>query len=216
MSMIKRALSGKGNNIKSFSQCGKPLALGDSRFVSVVFPGDPSADIIPTVLVLSENGGKAQIEGMIELSPTEGIFAYTSYPTIAERKAGDLDNDGEPEAWFFLRYNTPPEPGVGSTAIGEYFIIDVDPSPRIAFNTISSRDPIADTYLHVAEKVRYGDENSDGHPDVIVKGKQCQLMYNEVKDDNVSSCEETRRVYLWDAETDSWKQAAPKGVTATP
>jgi hypothetical protein len=164
MSMIKKALSEQGTGMKGFSQHGKPLALGDSRFVSVVFPGDPSATPIPTALILSENGGKAQIEGMIELAPTEGIFVYTSYPSIAERKAGDLDNDGEPEAWFYLRYNTPPEPAVGTTTIGEYFIIDVDPSPRIAFQTISSRDPMADADWHVAETVRYGLKTATATP----------------------------------------------------
>jgi hypothetical protein len=63
---------------------------------------------------------------------------------------------------------------------------------------------------HVTEKVRYEDENSDGHPDVIAKGKRCLPVYDQVKGDDVDNCEKTRRVYLWDAETDSWKEATPK------
>jgi len=196
LAMVKQALKAEGK--PGATVLGKPLAVGDGRFVAAVHDGGGSVEL----LVLSESGGAAQVEGRAGVK-LEGYWDGEGVlPSIAAWEAGDLDADGEPEAWAVVRYDTEPEPAVGNATVGLYVVLDLDPYARVAFQLKTQNLPQASTALELRTTVKYADASGDGHPDINVRAKECSDQ--QQGDDWKRVCETSHAVYNWDQSSDAW------------
>lgn len=215
-SMIRSALGSKKS--APVKILGKPMPLGDGRFLCVTLVPKDTEEAKVSALVVSENQGKAQIESRVELpagkseyeqdpdDPDAALIFYVisgTNPKVPARKAVDLDQDGEIEAWLLLHYDSGPERMVGSQMRKMYYIIDVDPSAAVAFMTETSITPDGDVAAEgLTAKVKYKDLNKDGHDDIIVKGNR--WVWEEFEEDDAQDDKSFEHVHLWDAKSDTW------------
>jgi hypothetical protein len=191
--------------------CHEALPLGDGRYVSIVFTGDE--DLI--ALVISENAGKAHVESMADL-PLEGYYSYPEYwgddgqyPKVAKLEKGDFDNDGEIEIQVNVRYYTAPHPGVGGSERWKLFVIDVDPSARVALSLMYKEITEADTLPDKLGSVEFEDQTGDGHGDAVVKGKECVWKLQADGWNWKEICKPFEKIYSWHKVTDKWIISKP-------
>lgn len=191
---------------------GKPLPLGDGRFVCTICrqPGEglgEHARLI--VLVVSRVADGARIESRVELQAGRshfagdedddadfGFLAGEDEPAVLARDVGDLDGDGEVEAWLVVKYSEI-ERAVGEVQRKHTFVIDVDPAASVAFSRITSLWGLeSECDIDQTLRLRYRDVDGDGHPDIVLKGKL------EKECGEVVEIEET---HLWDEASDTWR-----------
>jgi len=178
---------------------GRPQTVGDGRVVGVASHGPEEGPSL-IAYVASDGGGQAQIEGRADLPTAKPILtSLMGPPVVAAQEIGDLDADGEPEAMFFVQYHDEPQPAVGDVARGHYFVVDLDPGPRVAASFESQAHPQADVLLERRATVRREDLDGDGHPDLRVRGRECMSATEGAED-----CTPVDERWIWDAPTDAW------------
>ena len=172
---------------------GRPLPLDKGRFLACVLytvenTGSVHGSWSDTFfLVVSEKDGAAQIEGTLSGGSQAEIVTWG---------AGDLDKDGNTEAWILTSIHVGTECAVGPHYITQYQIVNLE--PVFAWSTsfkAGDSYPVADSMDEVDSHVVYEDLNGDGHPDLRVREKTCPWGRR---------CTTEIYTYLWDKKTDSW------------
>lgn len=228
---LLRALRGNGPGV--FRLLGGSKALGDGRFVAVVFvrDGTEGAGLELSAVLASSAAGRATVEARLALPVEEfSLNQYTDtdegpaecVPRLVDRAVGDLDYDGEPEAAVLLQYCTPPATGLGYILRREAFVLDATPTLRVAAQVVLWDEPQDDRRDRVRLHLHWRDVNADGHPDIALEGGRCVSLDPDTRHETDGGvgpfprlgsarrpCARVSQEMPWHSARDGWSLAAP-------
>jgi len=191
---VLAALGAEG--VDAQAMLGRPLEVGDGRFIVVATTGGNSPEL--HVAVVSDNAGGAQLEHHLPLTFETDIDAESEPPRIAAREVKDFDGDSESEAFLLVRFMTPPERAIGESQIGHYILLDLDPQLSIAISMETQR---ARASAQTRGAVIWRDANADGHDDFTVRVRDC---YEDDDAPDGETCDRSEVVRHYDPATDSF------------
>jgi hypothetical protein len=200
---------------------GAPLPFGTpQRFVAVVSSSvravssqDDVRDATLLVLERGDAGFTLQSSVTLPIAPRANMYEERRGRdfTIATWRAEDVDADGELELVMVVRWIVAVVCGPGQLWESELIIVDLVPRASIALALALesySESGVYERRGHAAHE----DRNGDGHPDVRVRFRDCDL-----DDEGEERCDAPRYVdYLWDAARDVFSVSTPPSARAAP
>jgi hypothetical protein len=145
-------------------------------------------------LLVSEHEGAGQIEATVRL-PIEMLSSSEKAPELDSLTVQDVDADGEVEIEVHLSFMTHPADPSGATERTQMFVLDIEPLARVAFTMLTSVKPVSGAGA-VTSATKFEDVDGEGHPDIVVAGKQCIA----------TACEPMEVTFFYNPASDSWAE----------